>query len=753
MIKNKKISLAVSAATAALVLFGAPSISAEEGKRQSTVSLLLEEVVVTARKTKESMQDIPVAVSAMNSQQIDALKIRNVHDLSIGMPGVMLEDIATQKNTANFSVRGVGMRGSIPSFDPAVGLFIDGVYMGMNNGVMLDTFDLQSIEVLRGPQGTLFGRNTTGGAVLINSKSPSDEFGANVRIATDGNPNGDGGLNTYVMGAVTGPLTDTLSARLVGYHNEDDGWFINEFDGQDAGASETQMLKASLLWTPTDEFDLTLRYEYQDVGGDGAVSQSHTGGSGVNGTPFNGDRDNHKFSIDERGFDNAGLDFVTAEANWDVDFGEGTITYIMGWREFNSALRVDVDSQPVWLFHSTTEIEYEQFSNEIRYSGTFDQLSVTTGISQFSNELHYGEARELLGVATGGVAPAMTQHGGGEQEVDSIAWFGSLDYDLTDQLTLNAGINVTSEEKDVDVASLVFNVNSPCSVVDGNCPFDFSDDKSETTISPRLGLSYTLEDDTLLYGHWSRGYRSGIYNLRNTNSDAINFGPGPTDNEKVDSFEMGFKKDLNGIGRINGAVYYTELNDAQRAILESDPNAGVVQTFRNAGDMEIFGAEVEAQIALSDRLLLNASAGYIDAEWASLRGDLNGDGVINGGDKALKSTSVPKWTYAVGLVHDMELGDWNLSSRINYAYRDKIYSTDNNLGYIDDWANVSAGADLMSSDGAWTLSIYGRNLLNEVNFGGDSQMPSTLGGVPLGGTFSPLQKGRVVGLQVEYNFN
>ncbi|MFT7130660.1 MAG: iron complex outermembrane receptor protein [Gammaproteobacteria bacterium] len=746
MIKRKNVSLAVSAATAVLAVVGSSSSIAQEGQRQSTVSLLLEEVVVTARKTEESMQDIPVAVSAMNSQQIDALKIRNIHDLSIGIPGVMLEDVGTQKNTANFSVRGVGMRGSIPSFDPAVGLFIDGIYMGLSNGVMMDTFDLKSVEVLRGPQGTLFGRNTTGGAVLINSKTPSDEFEANIRVAADGNPNGDGGLSTYVMGAVTGPLTDTLSARLVVYSNEDDGWFVNEFDGEDTGASETQMLRTSLLWTPTDDFDLTLRYEYQDTEGDGPVSQSHTNGSGVPGSSLNWDRDSHKFSSDERGFQDSNLDFVTVEANWDVDFGEGAITYIVGWRDYEFEGKGDIDSQPVQLFHSTSEIEYEQFSNEVRYSGTFDQLSVTTGIAQFSNELHYGEARELLG-------GALTQHGGGVQEVDSISWFGSLDYELTDQLTLNAGINVTREEKDVDVASLVFNVNSPCSIVDGSCPIDFSGDKSWTNVSPRLGLSYTMEDDTLLYGHWSRGYRSGIYNLRNTNADAINFGPGPTDPEKVDSFEIGFKKDLNSIGRINGAIYYTQMQDAQRAILESDPNSGIVQTFRNAGDIEIFGAEVEAQIALSDNLLLNASAGYIDASYDSVTGDLNGDADIDGRDKALEITSVPEWTYSVGLVHDMELGDWELSSRITYAYRDKIYTSDNNLGFIDDWANVQAGADLMSSDGSWILSLYGKNLLNEVVFGGDTGLPSTIGPVPLGGTFAPLQKGRVIGLQVEYNFN
>jgi len=746
MIKNNKVSLAVNAATAILALVGSSVSSAQEGQRQSTVSLLLEEVVVTARKTEESMQDIPVAISAMNSKQIDALKIRSVHDLSIGMPGVLLEDVGTQKHTANFSIRGVGMRGSIPSFDPAVGLFVDGVYMGLNNGVMMDTFDLESVEVLRGPQGTLFGRNTTGGAVLVNSKAPSDEFGADFKVATDGNPDGDGGLNTYVMGAITGPLTDTLSARLVAYQNEDDGWFVNEFDGKDAGGSETQLLRTSILWTPTDEFDLTVRYEYQDTDGEGPVSQSHTNGSGVSGTPSNWSRDSHMFSNNERGFQEAGLNFLTAEANWAVDFGEGAITYIFGWRDYEFEGQADIDSQPTSLFHSTSETEYEQFSHEIRYTGSFDKLRVTTGLSQFSNELHHGEARNLLG-------GALTQHGGGTQEVDSISWFGSLDYDLTDQLTLNTGINLTREEKDVDVASLNLNVNSACSILDGDCPIDFSDNKSWTNVSPRLGLSYSMDDETLLYGHWSRGYRSGIYNLRNTNEDSINFGPGPIEPEQVDSIEMGFKKDLNNIGRINGAIYYTELQDAQRAIIESDPNSGIVQTFRNAGDIGIIGAEVEAQITLSENLLLSVSAGYIDAQYDSVAGDLNGDTVIDGLDKALKISSVPKWTYSVGLVHEMELDNWNLASRVSYAYRDKIYTSDSNLGYVDDWANVQAGADLMSKDGSWTLSLYGKNLLNEVVFGGDTGLPNSTGPVPLGGTFAPLQKGRVMGVQVEYNFN
>jgi iron complex outermembrane receptor protein len=745
MTQNRKLSLAVSAAATAIALAAPLGANAQQEQRKTAASVLLEEVTVTARKTAESMQDVPIAISAVNSEQIEALKIRSLHDLSIGMPGVVLDDVGTQFGTANYSARGVGMRSSIPSFDPAVGVFIDGVYMGINNGIMTDTFDLTSIEVLRGPQGTLFGRNTTGGAVLINSRDPSDEFEARFRAAADGNPNGDGGINSYWTGSVTGPLTDTVSAKLVGYYNKDEGWFVNEFNGDDSGELEAKMVRTAVSWAASEKLEMTLRYEYQDVDGDGAQSQSHTNGSGIPGTPENWSRNSHKYSIDETGFDNSRLDFVTGELNWDVGFGDGTITYIPGWRDYKSKTKFDFDSQPVFVFHGFQQIDYTQYSNEIRYVGSFNKLSLTTGVNQFSSDLKYSESRELLD-------GARTQDGGGKQDSDSLSWFGALDYELTNQLTLNTGVNVTREEKDVDVASLVFNVNAPCNVVKGTCPYDFSDDESWTHVSPRLGLSYIMENETLLYGSWARGYRSGVYNMRNTNADVINFGPGPTDEEQVDSYELGFKTDFGGFGRLNGAVYYTTLKDAQRAVLEADPASGLIQTFRNAGDIDIYGGELEANFALSDSLILTANAGYTHAEWDSLQSDLTGDGVTDGKDENLEISSVPKWTYSLGLNHDLQLGDWNLASRINYAYRDKMYTTDNNLGYLDSWADLTAGLDLSSGNGEWIFSLYGKNLLDETNFGGDTQAPATIGPVPLGGTFAPMQKGRTVGVQLEYNF-
>jgi iron complex outermembrane receptor protein len=156
---------------------------------------LLEEVVVTARKRAEDSQDVPVAISAFGADQLDALKVRNLTNLAVSMPSVVLDDIGTSRGYANFSIRGLGINSSIPSIDPAVGIVVDGVYLGTNSGVLFDTFDLQSIEVLRGPQGTLFGRNVTGGVVQLNSKKPTQDLDVSAKIAYDQAENGGGGGN------------------------------------------------------------------------------------------------------------------------------------------------------------------------------------------------------------------------------------------------------------------------------------------------------------------------------------------------------------------------------------------------------------------------------------------------------------------------------------------------------------------------------------------------------------------------------
>lgn len=725
-----------------------------QNQASSTQSIMLEEVVVSARKRDESMQDVPVAVSAFSSEQLAALKVRDITNLSVGIPNVSLDDVSVTKGTANFMIRGLGINSAIPSIDPTVGIFVDGVYLGTTNGVITDTFDLERIEVLRGPQGTLFGRNVTGGAVLMQHKKPGEEFEFSSRVATDGNPNGDGGINTLATATVSGPITDTLGAKVTAYYNKDQGWLVNQFNGENDWGNEHKMLRTSLAWKPSDVLEVSVNFEYADIYADGPAIQSHTSALGVPGTPANFSRHSFGYSNDEPGFLNAESQFLTSEINWDVDFGGGVITSVFGWRDYNNTARTDVDAQPVFLLHGGQVFDAEQISEELRYTGRFnDRFNVTTGLYYFSNELILSEQRDLLGVLTPDNSPLLTQSGGGKQESVSYAWFGSVDYDLNDQWVLSAGLNYTYEEKKVGIATLVLNVNSPCKIANNTCPIDFRDKEDWSNWSPKLGATYSLSDDEILYGDWSVGYRSGGYNLRNTALDTVNFGPGPTDEEKVMNYEAGYKGTLmGGKARINAAVFFTQVDDMQREINLADANSGIVQVVRNSADAELWGVEFDGRVGLTESLYLFGAVGYTHSEYVAVKFDLNGDGAVDGKDKNLDLPRAAEWTYSFGLNLDTDLGDNGyLASRISYAYRDGSPFTDNNLGVLNPLKILDAGIDYHTAGGQWTFSIYGRNLLNDVGQASDTQLPPMLGPVPLGGTFSPLMTGRKVGVEITFN--
>lgn len=746
MLQPKRSLASIAVATA--LAGGIHSAQAQE-QEQSATSLLLEEVVVTARKREESIMDVPIAVTALSSDQLNILKVRDIQSLSVGLPNVAFDDIGTTRGVANFSIRGLGINSSIPSIDPTVGTFVDGVYLGTNAGVVFDVFDLESVEVLRGPQGTLFGRNVTGGAVLLKSKAPSEEFEGTIRASIE-----DGGedTNQYLMGSFGGPISDTLAAKISFYTNQDDGYFLNQFDGQSFGEQDTVSVRPMLVWTPNDSLSITAIYDYFDSDGDGPASQNHRNGLGIANQLANFDRDSLDFSIDTPGFLSTRSDFFRTITEYQTE--NGTITNVFGYRDLEQTGELDVDATPLSLFNSLTALEAEQISNELRYSGQINEnLQITTGVYYFKNELKYNENRRLLGL----VAPpgffGLTQDGGGEYEVKTLGVFASLDYNLSDRTTLNVGLRYTDEEKSANIASLIRNINSPCSVVDGNCPFDFQDTESWDNLSPKIGFTYDLGDSSLFYGHWTRGFRSGGYNLRNTAIDTVNFGPGPFDEETVQNIEFGYKTTFDNGGRLTAAVFYNQIDDMQREINLADPISGVVQVIRNTADATISGIEVDALLPLTDNLLLNASIGYIDPEYDSVRFDLNGDGALNGGDLSLDLPRAADLTYAIGLTLDTSVGNWGTAtSRLSYSFRDESAYTDNNLGFINEQGILDAGVDFRSNDGKWEFGIFGKNLSDEVKHGGDTQLPSLLGPIPLGGTFSPLAKGRIYGVEVTYNF-
>ncbi len=734
--------------------------------------VFLKKITVTARKREELIQNVPLSITHFSSEKIEALKVDDLESLAVQMPNVALDDAVSGMALANFSIRGVGINNSIASIDPTVGVFVDGVYQGQISTVLFDTFDIESIEVLRGPQGTLFGRNVTGGAILIKTKKPGDTLEMSVRTSFEG---GGESLNSYYMATVGGPISETVGAKISVYTNQDNGWFKNLHTGKAFGENDTRMVRSVITWDPTDDVSLVLRYRHETSESDGTAAQ--------NWRDF--DLNSHDFSIDGEGFREHRNHFVSAQADWDVDFGNGTITNIFGFYDADGTALIDVDSSPQSILHIRGWTPYRQWSNELRYVGRFlEKLHVTTGFYYFTSEVNYHDRRYLLGshidrLIAEGRLPAGSyyiQDVGGNYYVDTLGAFLSFDYDLTDRIMLIAGTRYSYDKRKAETASgfnntsgaVIPTIEMPCNVAVGPaCQFDFTDEETWHSWSPKLGAVYYMgggaDFEVNIYGHWTRGFRSGGYNLRNTYPPTTVIPgipvelPGPYDEEKIDTFEAGFKMSTN-IGILNGAVFYNLIDNVQRVITLPSDFGGIAQEIRNTADVEAFGFELDGLVAVTDKLFLLGSVGYVDPEYTKVKYDLNIDGTLDQEDLDLKLPRAANLTWSLGATHDTGLANWaKITSRVSYSYRGKSYLTDDNKGYTPEQKIVDAGIDIAPMDGGFSVGFYGKNLLNKVKHGSYVELPETietivLPSAPVGGAFVPISRGRTFGVQLTYRY-
>lgn len=742
----------------------APPAAPEAEEERSSSLDSIGNIIVTGTKTAnpEDVQDVPLAVTAFNADTLEAFKVRDVQGLTFQAPNVSLDQIGTSRGTANFSIRGLGINSSIPSIDPTVGVFVDGVYLGNNAGVVFDIFDLESIEILRGPQGVLFGRNVTGGAVLINTGNPTEDFQGKFRAAVDGPflDDGRGGNNYTVSGVLSGPIVeDTLLFKVGAYYNNDEGYFTNLFDGSDFGEAETMILRGALE-ARLGDLTLTGKLDYFESEGDGPAGQNR----GI----F--ERDSFDFAIDNRGFYDNEIWTGSLTADWDI--GPGTLTNIFGYRTYSGTTDADIDATSLFLFHSNTETEQEQISNEIRYAVSTDNFDITVGGFYFDQSLAYTEVRDLPPLSP------LTFFGGGDQDHEVLGVFANGQFNLTDNFSVIAGLRWSQETKDAAITYV--RPRPACSVVDGTCPTTgtngfglpenngFTDSVRFRNLSPKLGVQYEW-NDSQVYAHWTRGFRSGGYNFRITNAnafEAIANGPGGSlsfGEEQVDNFEVGGKfQTEDGAFTLNVAAYITKIQDMQREVNQSDPNAGVAQSIFNTADATITGFEAESRIRLDDSLIFTANIGLIDDSYDTILFDISGDGVIDDADLDLRLPRVPAVTFGFGFIHELFLGDNEILTRINYQYRDEFAYTDDNRGFVQDISNLEANITWVTPIDGFSLSVYGRNLFDQVQVGGDTQIPfggplsngvnETFGQFPAAGTFSPLSRGRNVGIEALFEF-
>ena len=740
------------------MLAAMPAMAQDDWEQEEDINTVSARNLIVVEGTKDAsanVLDFAGAVSSLDTEALEARQMQDLQTLSYAVPNVSLDTVGTFKGVANFAIRGLGVNSSIPSIDPAVGLFVDGVYMGINAGSVFDMLDVEQVDILRGPQGVSFGRNTTGGAVMVKSADPTDYWTGYARFSYEGPVDGDRGTGMFTSRAVvSGPVSDNISIRLAALRSDDEGYFRNEFDGGNYGAAETLVLRGGLK-VETGDLTLVGKLEWTDANGDG--SPTHNNGLFA--------RDTFQISVNERGFYDSENLFATVRAEYQL--GAGTITNIFGWREYDLLTRNDIDSSPVPIFASDTATTQEQWSNELTYAVETGPLRVVAGGYLFHQMIGYDESRDL---SFFGAAP---QFGGGMQSHDVYGLFGQVDFDVSDNLLLKAGLRWSREEKEAEVTYV--RARAQCSVIAGTCPVfgervagennGFADSRNWSNFSPRIVATFRPNDFANIYVSWSRGYRSGGYNFRITQPDAFEevsgmLGSPAFDQERADTFELGSKwQSFDGLIYLQGALFWTEVDNLQREVVVPSLTAGLAQSIYNTADARIRGLELEAVVEPVEGLSLSANLGLTDAEYRELFFDLSGDGVIDEADLALDLPRAPKATWGASLNYETQLSEktW-VAANIFFQHRDRYAYSDNNWGFNAASDRLDASI-MLSCDCGGALTVFARNLLDEVQFGADAGLPFAGGPfsdgddapydpAPNAGTFSPITKGRTVGIEL-----
>ena len=742
------------------LLFSAFAVVAQESGKSAS---LIEEVITTARKKEENQQLVPISISNLSSEQLEVLKIRDLTEIA-SIPNVSLDEVGTANNIPNFQIRGLGHNSSIASIESPVAMITDGIYIG--NGIVSDGFDIESIQVLRGPQGTVMGKNSIGGAVLVNSKNPGDEWESKARFAYEGFGS-PGGMNSYIQYASGGPLTDKLKVRGVVHINDNEGWHKNNFDGSNHGAIESTMFRGTVVYDPSETLSINVKYTNTEGDGDGPSAQCFS----LTATDpkcygLEQNRDSFDLSINEPGYLKDSGETIVVKVEKDVSFGNGLITYLGGDNSYEMDSNGDIDGTRLTIFHAPQKLVDSSSSHEFRYNGSFEKFDILVGYMTHERDLTFQEMR-VLPLTLGGTE----WNGGGDLHTETTAFFATAEVPLNEKLTMDLGVRKTDEDKSVSVASLSAGVGnlatggesniyflgtrnpaliqSPaqasCQIFSGGCMRDFVDSDSWSSTSPRIGLTYAKDSDTTYYGYFAKGYRSGGYNMRNTAILALTpqKGPGPFDQEEVTTVELGIKKSFEN-GRVNVAYFTSDLKDMQRTLNEAGP-AGPVQYIKNTGDASMSGFEVELVYMVMDDLVLNLNLGTLDASYDEVTYDITGDGVIDYNELNLALPRAADLTYSVGLSKDFNVvGGWSASGRVSYSYRDEVAYDDANIGMIGEQKIFDMGVDFYSPSENINVGIYGKNLDNSVKHGNISPVSW--------GSFAPLMIGKVVGVELVYSY-
>lgn len=704
---NRTFTCITSLAVAFAAAFLPSVVSAQADASEQNV---LEEIIVTATKRAENIQDVSVAISAITAKDIESAGLTRVEEMTTLVPNFTYAQTTTKKITA-LVIRGMSSSGGIGN-DPNIGVYIDGVYIGRDSGFNSGLMDIERVEVLKGPQGTLFGRNSTTGALNITTRKPSEDGYVEI-IGSVGDLD-----YTRVGATASGAFSDKVMGKLTVSKTDRDGYLDNTFGGT-ANVVDNLFARGQLFFAPTDKLAITLSADYSKDEGNG-----NNYVAAAPDEPKNFDR---VVNIPELGFEDRDIDGISATVEYAMDNGY-EFTSITASRSIDEHSLVDGDYSPLELSVFEDDRDQSQFSQEFRIaSPASDEFKWVAGFYYFNQDFTSVQdvvnGRDTL-FAFGGafVDPFFFSLIGSGQnptdfglpldstfivsnadiETDSYAAFVSGSYYFSDRWAVTAGLRYTKDEKD-----FAFTQNSdPLSQQFGFGVIDCADpafgcgtsrDDSETT--PQVSLEFRPTEDILTYLKYSEGFNAGGFNANiNSGTTPLSFGP-----ESVKSYELGFKSQLaDNTVRLNAAAFYMDYDDKQESFFLAAAG-GFIQT--NAGSARSKGAEVEITALPMDGLELFGSVGYTDSTYTDF-GDNTGNQLAN----------APEWQWNVGGQYVWPVSDTlEMTARADVFYQDdRFLGADNDPFFIfEETTLVNLRVGLGSAEGNWSVTAWSRNLFDD----------------------------------------
>ena len=702
---KKNIHMAITAALFALASSPAVVV-AQTSEEDENLPGALEEIIVTAQRREQTLLEVPMAISAFTGEELAFLQADNLDSLQGAVPNLNLVQGRGSNSSVNAFIRGVGQPDALQSFDPAVGIYLDDVYMSRIQGGLFKLYDIERIEVLRGPQGTLYGKNTPGGAIRLITRTPGDEFEAQAGLLV-----GNYG-RIQARARLSTPVTDNFALGFSVLYDERDGFVTDPATGREYNDEDTTVFRMKGNWEASENFSVDFSFDYtkEDVfltlGRSEVLLFSVDLATGI--VP--------RLPAPEGEWNFKTQTSMTDRPTQEVDHWGGNVTLnwainadldlksITAYRELETASYIDIDATELELGDVFVGLDQNQFSQEFQLlGGNGSNVNWVLGAYYLKEEVPSHQeayADDFLQYLGNTITFLRTIDD--DLETTSYAVFGQVDWAFADRWSLGVGLRWTQEEKKYFRTTSTF--SNILGVADPAFAFTDSDDWSDWT--PTITLDYAMSDAVKLYGRVAQGFKSGGFNGRaNSAADVSTFDP-----ETVWTTEFGAKTVVaDGKLRANYAVFVSKYDDFQARVSVGD---GIDFRFPvlNAAELDIKGAEVELAWLPIEPLALSAQIGYLDSEYGA-GGFTGSDGVAD------EPAFSPEWTarFAATWTQNLANGS-NLMFSAAANYRDAMWLSVENTAALteDDYWLMDAMVSWGSGDGHWTISGGVKNLTDEV---------------------------------------